>query len=516
MAWLRKRVRAWRRAWAASSHGPGLPAASGIARIAACCPDGPHASPLLRTVLVAGASYGGMWDTEIRGFLDRSVKFRRNVATQYHVRAGCEGSKPQDGRYEVLRILQRWDLGLLPRFARVAGARLVLRQEDTTGFPHRHPPRWPVSFYLHDVRKPWGPGRGGERRDNQSEPERGDAWWLEARAGELPWKEPGCGFASDHDPEADCGGEPLAWARLGSPEEDLVFAGSRLARHVEEALASRRTLDFLIRAGHEDELVPGSVRAFFSRELGDDLSPGKRPRLEVDWSAPALWHEERPFLLEPGGTTTIEPRPGAAWREGAVLAASLELDGDPPLRPETLVLEPPEAGRPPSVVLTTALNPVPAGEEISIALLETWAPDVARPEDLEVRFAFTAPSGRRTEARAEHAGEHRYVCRFRPDELGVWSYAWRTRPDRRFLEQRGGGWLTVVRGRGGAHAGALQAFADAALKDAWEARDLAARRRCHFRLVALQREIASLLAAGQAPDLKEVSERIAEVLPDVD
>ena len=126
MDWLRKRIRKWRRARAARHQGPGLPAFTGRLVITACHASAGSMSPVLRSVLRPSLHYRGMDDTEIRGYLDGSVKFRRNVATQYHVRIGCEASKPERGRYEVMRVLHVWDLSALQQGARVRSARIIL------------------------------------------------------------------------------------------------------------------------------------------------------------------------------------------------------------------------------------------------------------------------------------------------------------------------------------------------------------------------------------------------------
>lgn len=466
-----------------------------------------------------------MTDTEIRGFLDGTVKFERNVATQYHVRIGCEASKPVGGRYEVMRVLQRWDLSPLPRCARVTTARLVLRQEDITAFPHRNPLLWPTDFCLFETRKPWGPGRGGAKEDNQSAPEPGDAWWREARAGELPWKVPGCGFGSDDDPAdrgadrcADRGAEPLAWARIESPRDDLVFSGPRLAAHVERLATEGRTLDILIKAGDACEARTGSIKAFYSGEFGDDLNPSRRPRLEVEWQAPSAWSLVRPFVLEPGRRTSVRCDLPSDVPTGAVLHASVTVDEASPFAPEVHIpacpaVPPGTTGIacPQEVEVSAAIHPVRAGERISISILETWAPGVKRPEDLEVAFHFTAPSGRTLAERARHAGGFRYTAEVRPDEMGVWTCSWRTRPDPRFPEQSGSGHFTVVRGADeAAQAAALCSFAEAALRDAREERGIRARRRNHFRLTVLETELKKL--GGHTDVLAE----IAKALPFVE
>jgi len=540
MGWLRKRIRRWRRGTAGARCGASVPATTGTLIVAACHPAGAIVSPVLKTVFRRGLFYGGMEDVELRGFLDGTVKFERNVATQYHVRVGCEGSKPDRGRYEVMRLLQRWDTTALPPSAQVRGARLVLCQEDIAGFPHRHPLRWPVDFYLYAVKKPWNPGRGGSRRDNVSSPEPGDAWWLEAKAGELKWAEAGCGFGADNDAQADRKQHPLASCRLGSVDEDLIFSGSRLARHIEKAAQEGSGLDLLIAAGPADEALPGSTRAFYSAEFGDDLNPQRRPRLEVEWCSPARWVEEHPFVLGPGETIAFRPQSGTVLPEPATLCASVDVDSVSGMAPAADVLgwnvsnAPESAGLLPLAVpllgspgrgfeirLSTALHPIAAGDEVSIRILETWMPSVRRPEELAVPFWFTAPSGRKLAHAAVHEGDFLYACRFRPDEMGVWSYAWTTRPDRRFRPQTGGGRFTVVRSEGRKHEEALRSFVESALDDSQRERGLLARRRSHFRLVTAQREITSFFRAEerrgvQREDLERLREllrRIGEALP---
>lgn len=510
---------------------------------------------MIHTVFQSGLVYRGMADVELRGLLDGTAKLERNVATQYHVRAGCEGSKPTRGQYEVMRVLQRWDIRALPSFASVHAARLILVQEDTSGFPHRHPPRWPVDFYLHDTRKAWGPGRGGTRGDNQSPPEPGDAWWLEAKAGELRWSEAGSGFASDEDPNADRGGHPLAAARLCGPRETLVLTGPRFADHIEGVLRRGGALDLLLKAADMDEAWPGSVKTFYSSEYGDDLTPVRRPRLEIEWSAPAAWSEVRPFVLEPGSSVTYSLADAVREGKTQTLAASITLESDGRCEARAAVLsvdpevhalgwtpdggeagaqgapvplEVPVRGAPgPSfqIQLTTAIRPVTAGERVTIRILETWCPDVRSPEELTIHFRFTAPSGRIIELPSRSAGGFEHVGELCPDEMGVWSYAWRTRPDARFPEQVGSGRFSVVRAPGELHVEALRGFTDAALRDGGLPRSLVERRRTHFRLTALLREARATLGAAErggastpegAAAIRALIERIGEALPRFD
>ena len=448
-----------------------------------------------------------MEDTEVRGYLDGGVKFERNVATQYHVRIGCEASGAVAGRSEVMRVLQRWDLSPLPACARVATARVVLRQEDITRFPHRQPLRWPVTFYIYEVRKPWGSGRGGIGADNVSRPEPGDAWWLEARAGELAWQVPGCGFGSDTDPMADRGAEPLAAGIIHGPSDDLVFTGPRLTLHVEQCARAGRPLDVLVAASPADETLAGSVKAFYSRDFGDDGNPFLRPRLEVEWTSRADWVEERPFVLEPGGTAVVRRDSARDARQGSVIAAALDVSGNDPLAiPPDVIVTGSEAR------VTTALQPVAAGDSIRIDLLETWTPSAASPDGLAVAFRFTAPSGRVIEREARHAGAHRYACEVSPDEMGVWRYAWSCVPDNRFRPHEGSGWLTVVRRADGKHLDTLRAMAGAAALVSESPRDFVSRKRAHARLTALAREVLEYSRTGAPPSETEACRDLLETI----
>jgi hypothetical protein len=486
-----------------------------------------------------------MTDVEIRGFLDGQVKFERNVATQYHMRIGCETSKPVQGRYEVMRVLARWDLSALPENATITGARIEFHQEDTSSFPHRYPLRWPVDFYLYEVRKPWNAGRGGRELDNRSPPEPGDAWWLEAKAGELAWQEAGCSFSSDEHPSADRASHPLAHMRLSSPQESLVFSGPRLVGHIEALAPQKKTLDVLIKASKLDEEVPGSIKTFFSREFGDDFTPDRRPCLEVEWQAPALWVEEWPFVLEPEETYALKPSEPLRAVDKVTLCASVRIDASPGgdwVQPEVhaagwcsegrravspFSLELPLHGLPGDgfeIRISTATNQVRAGERIFISLLETWAPLVERPEDLIVRFQFISPSGRLLSVTARHVGQYRYVADFLPDEIGIWSYSWKARTDQRFKDQEARGRFTVVRGTGQPYLKALAFFTNAAVRVARRHKGLLSRRQGHFRLTTLQKELHRFLREeenqGASPalleELQNLLKRISGVLPMLD
>ena len=84
---------------------------------------------------VAGPSYDGMEDNDIRGFLDGGFQWAFNQMGQAHVRAGRNASRPMHLRYgepEVFRVLQRWDGIRLPRGTSVLECRLRLHIDFTS------------------------------------------------------------------------------------------------------------------------------------------------------------------------------------------------------------------------------------------------------------------------------------------------------------------------------------------------------------------------------------------------
>jgi hypothetical protein len=154
-------------------------------------------------------------------------------------------------------------------------------------------------------------------------------------------------------------------------------------------------------------------------------------------------------------------------------------------------------------------------------VLQTWVPDLKRREDLLFDFTFQAPSGRTFKSRACPCDGHSFECKFSPDEMGLWAYLWRARPDKRFREQRGSGHFTVVRAQVPSHYQALRAFAATALDDARSGGGHLAHRRSVHRLTALGREARSFLSAelargapgGSIKDLESLLEELAKGIP---
>ena len=102
-----------------------------------------------RTVYVNGPDYGGMEDTDLRGFLDGHFKYDWNQSTQIHVRMGRRSSAPALGELELFRILHRWAEIELPPAAKVVNAQLEFMVE--------YGPSFPVDVYLYEVKKDWNP-----------------------------------------------------------------------------------------------------------------------------------------------------------------------------------------------------------------------------------------------------------------------------------------------------------------------------------------------------------------------
>lgn len=555
---LKNRVRAGRRLQTPFERGAlEIAPSSGYVTLAACHPDGQELGPPIRTVFRSDRFYSGMHDVEIRGFHGGTVRYTRNVATQYHVRVGCENMAHSRGQFEVMRVLQRWSLAALPDGAQITSARLVLEQEDHTSPRHYWPMQRPVNLFLDEVKKSWNPGRGGQERDNLSEPEAGDVWWLESKAKTVPWHQPGCGFASDDHPDADRSEQPLAAASVRGHKEPVQFFGPRFTAYVQKAMERDKTLNLLVRAGNDHELIPGAVCCFYSAEFGEDTNPRQRPRLEIEWRAPVLWAERTPYVLEPGTSCVITPSHVLPDDKDIILCSTVEpveapdsgaprdpsespagrslptevyvedwVSADSATGPTRRTLALPVAGHAGSeckIRASTQAHPVTAGTDFVTRILQTWVPSEKDARDISVRFRFTAPSGQVQDRRARYVGDHLYECTFRPDEVGIWHYAWRARPDRRLQAQRARGYFTVIQGSGELKMSALNEFARAALESTQEIRDTLERRRGNFRLTAIHRELylchLEALAQG-APSvnlnqlealLDEITERLTKV-----
>ena len=118
---------------------------------------------------------------------------------------------------------------------------------------------------------------------------------------------------------------------------------------------------------------------------------------------------------------------------------------------------------------------------------------------------------------ALYQGQFQYAAAIEPDEMGVWTYEWRTRPDARFGEQSNGGWFTVVRGSFERHARAIEAAAGSAIQATIGKPSPVVRMQTRFRLESLERETGDFLRQGGHPgSLHDVLDKIRRALAAVE
>jgi hypothetical protein len=385
-------------------------------------PGRPH-----RTVWVNGPGYAGMEDNDIRGFLDGTFKWGWNQPGQIHVRIGRRPDGASYAEHELFRVLHRWDDLVLPPGARVAEASLRLAVEGG--------PDHPLRVLLYRIRKDFEPGQGGTERDNVSPPVAGEAWWNDARYGELAWGLPGAGFASAAA-DADTDVQPVADGLYRPGDAAIVLEGPRLAAYVEEAATSGAPLLLLLKLSDHHEDAPGNMLYFYSGNFGDSGNEARRPRLEVAWSAQARAALLTESVTLEHGREFVGPRlplEGPGW-----IQASFESDeGYDPPRIEIRGGSEFEAGRwqplyGPTRVdwswvqvrLRSVVNPVPIGEPFDASLRDTWVINGVPAAEQDVHWYFVGPSGQRHELEAEYDGDWRWSVRFVPRELGSWRYAW--------------------------------------------------------------------------------------------
>ena len=152
----------------------------------------------------------------------------------------------------------------------------------------------------------------------------------------------------------------------------------------------------------------------------------------------------------------------------------------------------PVVGRPApgfAIELSTLVRPVLVGDAFEATLLQTWSPSEQDGAELEFPFVFRSPSGRTLATQASSIGNNRFRCRFVPDEPGIWCYRWRARPDRRLPRQEDGGIFTVVVPAGNAGDQALTVLLKRVTDDVAESRSLIERRRLHYRVCAIERQL---------------------------
>ena len=384
-----------------------------------------------RTAFVNGPAYRGCSDNDLRGFLDGGFVWGWNQATQVHVRVGRIGvhKKPLYGEEELFRVAQRWALLSLPQGADVIDARLVLEVED--------PPPTPARLLLYAVRRDWGPGSGGVYGNNVSAPAVGEVWWNAARHDEDLWGLPGAGFASRSDPRADTDVTPLADVPVDVGGGSLVFQSRALTDYVADRVSAGEPLLFLLKLPDSLEDRPGVFLSLFSANHGDLLNDARRPRLEVDWESRReaerlLW----PVHLEHGRTLELPPTPSSpgTWvtsflpdpksmapivetRSGGAGETTPWATGPRASAPDAEWVQ---------MRIRAVKHPVALGQVFTTELTDTWIV-TGPPEEQQVEFLFTSPSGAIHRLDAAYEGGWKWTIRFAPDEVGPWRYRWTQR-----------------------------------------------------------------------------------------
>jgi hypothetical protein len=398
-----------------------------------------------RHVWVRGREYSGMEDNDIRGFLDGRVVHSWNQASQIHVRLGRFWRGPNAGEWEIFRVLQRWDGIRLPPGARVVAATMEMALErgvDPAVGVDRE-----MEILLYSVRKDWGPGEGGVKRNNISTAAPGEVWWNEAARGARRWGLPGAGFASDTHPDADTPAMPLAMGRYRPGDPTVSFTSHRLTRYVESHATAGKPLRFLLKLSDHLEDSSGTLLNFYSANHGDDRNTVRRPRLVVDWvPREASRHIQHDILLEHGRSLVL-PRIEAPATGLDSLALSFHAEANPEADPEvpTLTVRTGRNGRISEwkplplpgqlqsgeldgdwveVRLDASRDPVVIGQPFTARLRDTWV-RTGPPEEQEVPWTFSSPSGREHRIPAEFEGDFTWRVSFVPDEVGRWEYTWR-------------------------------------------------------------------------------------------
>ena len=370
-------------------------------------------------------------DNDIRGFLDGRFLWGWNQESQTYVRIGRYSSRirpPELGEEELFRILHRWSDLDLPQGSVVHDVRLSLHALE--------PLRDATTIYLYAVRRDWNPGAGGVRADNVSVPDEGEVWWNDARYGQEGWGLPGAGFASNDHPDADTGSYPLARFHCEEGGRRIEAGGDRLIRYLTDCLENDLPPRFLIKLGDWQEDQPESLIEFCSAEYGDETDVEVRPRLRLEWSPPPgsdcrsedvfleYGREEISGRIPVGSRSWISFTPeegyesaAISWREsgpeeGAAEGDWREVAGPVVSRTGQIDLR-----------IVAARSPVLLGEPFTARLRETWVL-TAPPEDQEVVWRFTSPSGRSHAVRGKYDGDYTWRVIFRPDELGRWTSRW--------------------------------------------------------------------------------------------
>ncbi len=405
-----------------------IPSARGTLVISGHGPDGARDVARHRHRWVRGPDYGAVADIDLRGFLDGRFIYGWNQPGQIHSRLGRRDSSARYGETELFRTIQRWDAIALPADATVQRASLQVGVEEG--------PERSLRLLLYAVKRDFEPGQGGTRRDNTSPPKPGEVWWGAARHEQEPWGLPGAGFASDVHPDADTPTMALAETVYDPGDASLVFESAALAAYVEAQSRQRAPLRFLLKLSDPLEDEPGTLLHLYTVDHGDLRNLGRRPVLDLTWSAPRTVASSRrrvhlengrhvvserldvrgvrtlavSFLAEEGadeaGLPTLQVRGGRGDEPGPWRSAAYPLDVEWSWAQVRVI-----AGR----------DPLELGGAFESSLRDTWV-RTAPPEEQEVRFRFESPRGRRFEVPGTYQGDYTWSVSFVPDEVGRWRY----------------------------------------------------------------------------------------------
>lgn len=403
----------------------------GVLTVSAYGAAGAASSPLEprthRTELARGRSYTAMEDNDLRGFLDGGFSWGWNQPGQVHVRVGRRDGRPRFGELEIFRVLHRWDSIPLPGDAVVRRAALELSLEEEI--------EWPRRLMVYRVNKDWSPGGGGVAEDHVSPPKPGEVWWNDAGFESLAWGLPGVGYAADGTESADTPAMPLAQALIRPGDSVVEITSDAFAAYATEQVRAGAPIRLLLKLSDPDEDTSGSVITIYSANEGDSWNPARHPRLVLDWEAERVTRvTSNPVALEYGRQLVLEPiaTPGAAFfavtfeSEDGRTEPTLEVRGG--LGTDTVAWRP--APLPfdvewewVQVRVVAAAAPLPLGRPFEATLRDAWI-RTAAPESQVVPWTFTSPSGEIHRVQAEYREPHTWHVRFRPDELGAWTYGW--------------------------------------------------------------------------------------------
>ncbi|UCF19745.1 MAG: hypothetical protein JSU87_17830 [Gemmatimonadota bacterium] len=394
------------------------------------------------------APWAHVEDTDIRGFLDGSMKYPFNQGTSYHMRVGRRYGGPRDGRFELKRSLVRWVLPELPADARMTSASVTVWIESfLSDSPLRREREkfLPLHLYLYPVREEWGAGKGGIRQDDFSRAAPGEASWTDARAEELAWTAPGALTPDAEGPGNRYVVPALAVGTIVKDNAALSLEGGGVAEYLQEVYEEGSTFSVLLKLEDDEEDRWGTELAILSSNFGSEKDAfSKRPRLEFELEVPGpAWTSELSYALEAGTEHVASPlrHPGGT----VVIALELEEgDGIPP----ALFVRGGKAGQAPvdvawepyhypvvrewdwsQVKLAAPGQRLGWGDTLRFDLQETWVRP-GPPEKQVPELVLVSPSGRQMLVAARPDREFWYRFEFQPDEFGLWRYGWSFRPTR--------------------------------------------------------------------------------------